>query len=575
LSTKRTGAKALALLTGSALAVTACATSNSAGTAKSSAGASSTASTTTSTKFTWGYEQEYASYNSNTEDGNAAANVAVLNGVLRGFWYFAADGTLTPDKDFGSYEKTSNSPLTVKYSINPKAVWSDGKPIDCDDVTLTWLAKSGKSGKSGFSAATVAGYQDTNKPACKAGERDFTVTYTKPFADWASLYGFQEIMPAHIVEQKAGMTKTFVDLADTPTSPDLAKAITFYNKGWAVNPGEIKKDINPSSGPYVIDSWTAGQSLTLKANPSWWGTKPKTDTIVLRYIGGDAQSTALQNGEIDAMDPQPQVDLVNQLKALVPKIKYSPQDTFTFEHLDPNFAGEFKDKNLREAFAKCIPRKQIIDNLVKPLNANAKILESRYVLPFQKAYPDFESSVGGQKYDTTDIPGAKALLAGKTPTVRIGWRKDPAALNKRRVDTIALLQASCGQAGFKIVDAGTPTFFSKELVAGNFDVALFAYIGSALVTSSDNTYNTGGGNNHRAYSNPQVDVLAKQLDAELDKDKQTLIEKQIDTLLWTDLDTIPLFAFPSVLATSLKAQGVQYNATQQDLSWNAYDWAVG
>jgi peptide/nickel transport system substrate-binding protein len=570
LSTKRTGAKALALLTGSALALTACATSNSGGSGSQTSSAAS--ATTKNVTFTWGYEQEFNTYNANTTDGNASANAAVLNQVLRGFWYFGADGSVTPDKDFGTYEKTADSPLTVKYSINPKAVWSDGKPVDCDDIVLAWLSQNGTTGDKGFTPAGTSGYQDQNKPACKAGDKNFTITYKKPFADWAAEYGATSIVPAHVVEQQTGMTKTFIDLADTPKSPELTKAIAFWNKGWAFNPGQLKKGIIPSAGPYQIDSWSAGQSLTLKLNPKWWGTAPLSSAIVLRYLGGDTMAQALQNGEIDAMDPQPQVDLVNQLKALGSKIKYTPEDQFSFEHLDPNFAGEFKDKTLREAFAKCVPRQQIVDNLIKPLNANAKIVQSRYVFPFQPAYSGFENSIGGEKYNTVDLAGAKALLAGRTPTVRIGWRKDPANLNKRRADTISLLQASCGQAGFKIVDSGTPTFFAKEWPSGNYDVALFAWAGSALVTASDGIYNTGGGQNPGKYSNPQVDSLLKQLDAELSTDRQTALLKQIDTALWADLASIPLFAFPGVLGTTNTAKGVKYNPTQADLSWNAFDW---
>jgi peptide/nickel transport system substrate-binding protein len=370
------------------------------------------------------------------------------------------------------------------------------------------------------------------------------------------------------------MTKTFIDLASTPTSPDLAKAIEFYNKGWALNPGQLKKDIMPSSGPYVIDSWQANQSLTLKVNPKWWGAPPKTGTIVQRNIGGPQQAQALQNGEVQAMDPQPQVDIVNQLKAMGDKVNFSTSDQYTFEHLDFNFAGEFKDKNLREAFAKCVPRQQIVDNLIKPQNPNAKIYQSRFVYPFQPEYKDFENSVGGDKYNTVDIAGAKALLAGKTPTVRIGWRKDPAQLNKRRADTISLLQASCGQAGFKVVDTGTPTFFQKEAPSGNFDVALFAWSGSPLVSGNNGIYQTGGGQNFGKYSNPTVDADFKSVFAELDKTKQFGLLKKIDTQLWDDLVTIPLFAFPAVFASAKNTTGLQYNATQADLSWNIQQWGL-
>jgi peptide/nickel transport system substrate-binding protein len=573
LITMRTGYRALGLLAVSALALSACATSESGG--GGSTGSASSAPIT----VTLGYAQEFASYNPNTTDGSALANIIVLGQVIRSFYTFKPDGTLTPDETFGTYEKTSDNPLTVKYTFNDKAKWSDGKPVDCDDAVLMWMANSGVTGDKGFEFASNAGFNQMPAPACKAGDKTFTVTYKTPFADWAGQFGGSTyFLPAHVIEAQTGMTKTFIDYANNPTSPELAKAIAFYNKSWNLNPGQLKKDIMPSAGPYMIDSWTAGQSLTLKANPAWWGDPPRAQTIVIRYIGDSAQAQALQNGEVNIMEPQPQVDIVNQLKALGSAVKVQFGDQYSFEHMDFNYKGEFKNADLRSAFAKCIPRQQIIDNLIKPQNPKAEILQSRFVYPFQPAYSDFKNSVGGNAYDKVDIPGAKAALAKagvQTPVkVRVGWRKDPAALNKRRADTIALLQASCKPAGFQVIDSGTPSFFDKEWPAGNFDLALFAWIGSPLVSGNIDLYRSSGGQNPQGYSNPKVDALLKQLAGELDTDKQVTIMKQIDVIMWQDLATIPIFAFPGLAATDNKTENVQINATQADIVWNAYAWNV-
>jgi peptide/nickel transport system substrate-binding protein len=566
----RTGAKVLATLAAAALALSACASDDD-GSEDSSSSQESTAPIT----VTWGYAQEFASYNGNTADGNSVANNAILGVTAPSFWYFAPNGDITPDKDFGSFEKTSDNPLTVKYTFNDKAVWSDGEPIDCDDFVMAWLANSGVSGEGGFSAAATFGYEDQNKPACKDGDKTVTVTYKKPFADWAGLYGSPAILPAHVVEKNSGVADV-IKAADDPTGADSKKLAQFYNTGFNTNPGTIKPDVFLSSGRYKLTKWQAGQSLTLEANDKWWGKPPKAKTIVVRYIGDDQQTQALQNGEIDWMDPQPQVEIVNQLKNLGDKVKFSTHDQFTFEHIDYNFRGDFKDRNLREAFTKCIPRQQIIDNLIKPQNANAQIQTSRYVYPFQDSYSQF-ANVGSEKYNTTDIPGAKKLVdaAGKTGmTVRLAWRKDPAQLNKRRADTLALIAASCKQAGFNVVDTGTPDFFEKDLPNGNFDVAMYAWSGSPLVTGSSGIYITKGGSNYQAYSSPKVDQLTASLNAEIDQTKQVDLMKQIDTELWNDLTTIPLFAFPGILATVPEAENVEYNATQQELAWNAQEWSL-
>jgi peptide/nickel transport system substrate-binding protein len=94
------------------------------------------------------------------------------------------------------------------------------------------------------------------------------------------------------------------------------------------------------------------------------------------------------------------------------------------------------------------------------------------------------------------------------------------------------------------------------------------------VTGSSAIYITGGDSNYQKYTSPTVDSLTSQLNAEIDTTKQVDLMKQIDTQLWTDLATIPLFAFPGILASSPDVEGVEYNATQQELMWNAQDWSL-
>src|SRR5690349_16499088 len=92
--------------------------------------------------ITYAQEQEWYDYNTGTTSGNATANQVVLNQVLRGFSYVDNKGVLQHDSDFGTFEKVSDSPLTVKYTFNDKAVWSDGTPVDCADFLLAWASGS-------------------------------------------------------------------------------------------------------------------------------------------------------------------------------------------------------------------------------------------------------------------------------------------------------------------------------------------------------------------------------------------------------------------------------------------------
>jgi peptide/nickel transport system substrate-binding protein len=583
LITTRKGAKFLALLAGGALALSACATGGG-GDTGGDGGDTGDAGGPADTTITVAHEQEFGSYNGNTAEENAVKNTIVLNQVLRSFWFFGEDGGVTPDTEFGTYEKTSDDPLTVNYTFADEAVWSDGEPIDCDDFLLMWAANSGayttgetdpETGEPAqlFSTAGTTGTELQQKPQCEDGAKEIEVVYDEPFADWQSEYGGDgSFMPAHIVEEKAGG----IDLVEAITNDDmeaLTAAAEFYNTGWVFNPGQLDTSITPSAGPFMLDSWQAGQSLTLVANPQWWGTPPKSGTVIIRFIEQQQQSQALANGEIQVAEPQPNPDVVQQLEGLGDQVTLIQEDDYTFEHLDFNFAGAFADADLRRAFALCVPRQLIVDNLIKPVNPNAEIMNARYPFPFESDYEDIVSGSYDGLYEEADVAESKTLVDGKGAAgtvVRIGYQSP----NQRRTDTVGLIRSSCNQAGFDVQDAGQEDFFGNGLEVGNFDVALFAWAGSPLVTGSSSTYITGGGNNKGKYSNPEVDALTAELDVTSDVDAQNELVTQIETILWNDLATIPLFAHPGITASSSTIEGVTAQPSQTHVTWNMQEWGV-
>lgn len=553
------GRAGLALLGVGALGLSACSTT--AGTGEGSA----------DTTFTYAYEQEIDTYNTATASGNASKNAVPLNQVLTGFWYFGPDGTVQPNEEFGKYEKTGDDPLTVEYTFDENAVWSDGEPIDCDDAYLVYISQSGKYEQ--FEPASTTGYDLIESFECADGDKSFTVTYSEPYADWEALFG--GFMPAHVVEKQTGVAD-FVASAEAGNADDMAKVAEFWNNGWVFSPGQLPaEELIPSAGPYKLSSWQTGQSLTLVANDKYWGEPPKSSTVVIRFVSQDGQPQALQNGEVQAIDPQPNVDFLDQLRN-ANNIELFEGEQLTFEHLDLNFASPvMKEKKAREAFALCVPRQTIVDNLIKPLNENAQVMNSRYSFPFFPEYEDVVKASYKGQYDKVDIEKAKALLSEANlpdTTVKIGY----IAENQRRADTFSLIKDSCEQAGFKIVDGSSPTFFDDEgeLVTGNWDVALFAWAGSTLVTGSSGIYITGGDSNFNKYSNAKVDQLTKELNVAPNKEDQIELIKGIETELWNDVATIPLFAFPGTAAWAKNAKNVVYNASQAGLTWNMHKWAI-
>lgn len=561
----------LALIVGGALLLSACAGIDP--TASGSAPPSET--------ITYAYEQEFHSYNNNTTAENATRNAAPLQRVLTGFWFYGDKGAITPDKDFGTYEKVSDDPLSVRYTIDDRAVWSDGTPIDCDDVMLWWAFRSGKV--RGFASADTNGLRDTQVPDCRKGGRQFTLIYDKPFADWvAGGPGATEILPAHVVAERDGLSEEeFIEAVRNADSQRLAEGIRFFNDGW-VSEGRLPDSrLIPSSGPYKLSKLDSGQRLTLIANDRWWGTPAATPTIVERFITLDEQAQALQNREVQIVEPQPGPDVLKQLQSLR-GVRVGVSDKYTYEHLDFNFdSSPFRDRRLREAFAKCVPRQLIVDTLVKPVAPAARPLQIRTVAPFQANSAAVVAASGSADvYLRQDIAGARALLrkAGMVGVeVGIGYQTP----NPRRTAAVQLIIDSCDKAGFKVVDKGSPDFLGTVMPANGYDVALFAWWGSSLVSGWASNFTSpqkcdarSKGNNNGCYSSRSVDLLIKKLNSTVDLAAQDPIIGEIEKRLWKDLATIPLFQHPGLSAWDETLQNVIPNPAQSTITWNMDKWRL-
>ena len=83
-------------------------------------------------------------YNVNTVAGAASGGPQAFARVLTGFNYHGPDGQIVGDHDFGTVSVVGRAPLVLDYVISDKAVYSDGKPITCDDMVLAWASQSGR-----------------------------------------------------------------------------------------------------------------------------------------------------------------------------------------------------------------------------------------------------------------------------------------------------------------------------------------------------------------------------------------------------------------------------------------------
>jgi peptide/nickel transport system substrate-binding protein len=584
--------KAVGVAAAAALALSACAGNGGGTTPTTAAAASKSGGSATVVEV-----NAFNTFNPNTADGNTDINSKISYATHSGFFYIDNKLNVVRNEKFGKMEKVSDNPLTVKYTINEGVKWSDGTPVTAADLVLQWAAFSGyyddadseaKTGTSYFSyAGDPTGIALTDFPELGEDGRSMTLKYSQPFADWEIAIGGPGVdIPAHVLAKKAGLAdaKAFVDLvkgmprgdakAPQPANAQLQAMAEMWNTGFDSKTLPADPELYLSNGPYIVKGVNQDQSLTMVKNKDYnWGPEAKLDEITVRYIGSaPAQVQALKNGEADIIAPQASADTVEQLKALESQgVTVEVGNQLSYDHIDLNFSGVFAEKNVREAFMKSVPRKDIVDKIVKKLDPEAAPLDSQLFVPDQALYTESVQANGSSAYQDVDIEGAKALLAGATPEVRIMYNKD----NPNRADMFALISESATKAGFKIVDGGLgKSDWGKALGDGSYDATIFGWINSGVgVSGVPQIFKSGNDSNFNLFSDPEADKLMDELIVTTDKAKQDGLIKQIDKKIWDSAYGLPLFQAVGVDAYSDRITGVKYMPNQTGVWWNFWEWA--
>jgi len=167
--------------------------------------------------------------------------------------------------------------LAVTFEFVEGIKWEDGEPLKQADFELA--NKINCDPESGAVSLTVC---ESTAMVDYISDTSYTVTY-HPGVQWPEYFvSTVGAYPSHQV------------LADGRTLADVPAA------EWATLPEIVDDPL--SNGPYVLDSWEKGQSMTFTANPNYYKGEPAIKTIVIKFIADTNQAVAqLLTGEVDVL----------------------------------------------------------------------------------------------------------------------------------------------------------------------------------------------------------------------------------------------------------------------------------
>ena len=506
------------------------------------------------------------SYNTNTVSGAASGGPQAFARVLTGFTYRGPDGQTVSDRDYGTVAVVGRAPLILDYEINADAVYSDGKPITCDDMLLTWAAQSGRF--PAFDAASTAGYRDIATVECVPGQKKARVTFAQDrgIVDYGQLFGATSLMPSHVLADELGLGEGGVTRAiQTPDLPAMDRIAAAWNTTWNLGPDTDVKKL-PASGPYKVESVSDEGAVVLVANDKWWGAAPAAARVTVWAPGADIQDR-INGGAFDVVDIAAGSSGTLNLPA-----GYTRTDTPSagIEQLIFSAQGPMADPAIRRALSLCTPRAGIAQNVQLP------VADARLSTTAVDALSAAESAGAAGQFMVPDIEGARLALGDRPLTVRIGYQSP----NPRLAATVGAIAQACAPAGVTIPDAAGPDVGPQSLRDNMIDVLIGSTGGAAGSGSTGSSaldaydLHTGNGNNLSGYSNERIDGIIDALVVTADPKELVRLLGEAGPILWADVPTLPLYRQQRTLLTAKQVGAVSPNPTRWGAGWNMDRWTL-
>ncbi len=487
----------MAAATGAALVLSAC---NAGADTEDTAGNSS-GGPAQSESVTIGLVAEPASLDFTTTDG-AAIPQAVLDNVYETLVTTDQDGEIVGA--LASEWSVSDDGLTYVFTLVDDATFSNGETFTADDAVF-----SIERVQSDAWTVSLKAQMDVVKSAEATGEHELTVTLAQPSNSW--LFAMTTRVGA-MFDQKG------VDnLANDPIG----------------------------TGPYVFETWQRGTSLTLAANPDYWGDQPFFGEVTLQYF---TDANALNNAMLTDS-----IDVVGTVQAPESLTEFEGGDYQIIEGTTNgevvlsmnNGAPPFDDVSVRKAVRYAIDNQRLMDTCW----AGRGTLIGSMVPPTD---PWYEDRTGDFPFD---LDQAKQLLAdagAEGAKVRLRIPTLPYA-----VACGTVVESMLEDAGFVVTvqELEFPaTWLEEVFTAKDYEMSIVAH-----VEPRDLGNVFGNPDYYTSYGTPELVDLLKQADAGT-PEEQVASMKQAAELISQDAAAEFLFLLPNLLVADPDITGLPENA---------------
>jgi len=465
--------------------------------------------------------------------------------------------------------------LTYSWTIEPKANWSDGKPIIADDFVTrvkAQLRSKVTPNKSQFDKVEGAKDYQAGKATSISGikvdasdPKKFTVKFTDAFCPaLLSVFGAAPL-PTHI------FGKYTVD-------SDITK-----------NVDEAPENNNPpvASGPFKFKEWRKGDQVILSRNESYFLGAPLLDEYVLKVVADStAASAQLKTGEltVNLIQPSEIADLSKQDSLKIYRWQ-DPGYTYIGWREQSPTATFFNDKRVRQALAYGINMKDVLQAVF--FGEGTQMFSHHAPVSWAAAtglnpYAYDKAKAESLLKDAGYAKGADGFYAKEGKT--LGFTIVTNQGNKTRETFLQVAAEQYKQIGVK-VNPKLEAFEAlvPKLTGGNPEVEAVIIgwqIGAeadsyTLWHSSSIPTPEKGGNNFVFYKNPRIDTL---LDTgrgpDCSKETRKKAYQEFNQILNEDQPYNFGISGNRLLATASNIRGIDPGSFSPTGEWNIHKWWI-
>jgi peptide/nickel transport system substrate-binding protein len=489
--------------------------------------------------------------------------------------------------------------LVTKYKLRKGIKWSNGTEVTSADAVFSY--KFVLDDPNSVSVALFSKLSFVDNPD------KYTVIY-----NWMSLNQAKaKLADPNTDQAQFGFLNVFID-AKSPIVD-----INYFLVG-TVHPKSVLEKIpvdkvqessegqKPTGyGPYIVQEWKQGDSMTLVKNPNYNLTAPPLINRLINRFNPDvnAQVNAFLTGQLDGIESEGFVvppDQSDQIKAAGGVVSNVP--AASWEHLEPVFQDAldgytpFGDLAVRQALMYGINRDQIVKTVFKGAGAvmngpNPPAVWHSLENPnFAKEFPDIAAAHKLPLY-AYDVAKANATLDAA------GWVKGGDGIrekggqklsfeyattrNTTRQAIQALIGADLKAIGMDPVITNYPTgYFNPDgpKATRKTELAEFAYVGTSSTNYDPydskewNTDENPGAQNNQHYKNDKVDQANRKFSATVDRKELALQSAIVQEEMMKDVAVIPLVQRANIEIYSGKMMNRKTTNTSIAQWWNVSQW---